>query len=304
MTGNCVMSAENSQIKYVSYAFAAFGMWGLFPIYFKWVDQVPAFEIMAHRIVWSLVFLLVFMVAYRKKILLRHIFSTPKLLLPLIASSVLIAANWGFYVWAVVSEQILATSLGYFINPIVSVVLGVIFLSEKLNNRQLFALTLVILGIANMIWTVGELPWLSLTLAFSFGLYGLIRKQLDIDSFNGLLVEVILIFPFALGYLVYLAMQGQMSFAHMGFSTDILLSLSGVLTLMPLIFFVSAVKGINLSTVGFIQYVAPTISFILAVFFFNEPFSVEKLISFVLIWAALVLISFDAWRRHRISGAQ
>ena len=298
------MTTENSQLKYLVYTFTAFIMWGLFPIYFKWVDQVDAYEIMAHRVLWSLVFMLIFMIAFRKRILLGKIFTTPALFWPLVASSLLIAVNWGLYVWAVVTEQVLATSLGYFINPLVSVILGVIFLSETLNRRQMVAVMLVVIAIANMVWTVGELPWISLTLAISFGLYGLIRKQVDIDSFNGLLFEVLFIFPVAIIYLVYLGMNGELSFTTMGMSMDILLLLSGILTIMPLVFFAAGVKGINLSTVGFIQYIAPSLSFMLAVFVFNEPFSVEKLISFVLIWTALALISFDAWRRHRTSVAR
>ena len=298
------MVADNSQLKYVLLTFASFVIWGLFPIYFKWIEAVDAYEIMAHRIVWSLVLLLLFMLVFRKRILIGKIFRTPKLLLGLTASSLMIAVNWGLYVWAVMTEQVLSTSLGYFINPLVSVILAVIFLSERLNNKQIFALLLVVIAIANMIVTVGELPWLSLSLAFSFGLYGLIRKQLDIDSFNGLLFEVLLIFPFALGYLVYLANTGTVAFTTLGLQIDLLLILSGVLTLLPLILFAAGVKGINLSTVGFIQYVAPSLSFILAVFFFNEPFSVEKLISFALIWTALILISIDAWRRMRTSAAR
>lgn len=296
------MVAENDQFKYVILTFAAFVLWGLFPIYFKWVEAVAAFEIMAHRIVWSLILLLLFMLVFRRRLLIKKIFTTRKLLLGLTASSLMIAVNWGLYVWAVMTEQVLATSLGYFINPLVSVILAVIFLNERLNNKQIFALCLVVVAIVNMIVTVGELPWLSLSLAFSFGLYGLIRKQLDIDSFNGLLFEVLLIFPFALGYLLFLAHSGEVAFTTLGIQIDLLLILSGVLTLLPLILFAAGVKGINLSTVGFIQYVAPSLSFILAVFFFNEPFSVEKLISFALIWTALILISIDAWRRLRVTA--
>ena len=296
------MTTENSQGKYLAYTFAAFIMWGLFPIYFKWVDQVGAYEIMAHRVVWSLVFMVLFMAAFRKRILLGTIFTTPKLFWPLVASSLLIAVNWGLYVWAVVTEQVLATSLGYFINPLVSVILGVIFLSETLNRRQILAVLLVVIAIANMIWTVGELPWISLTLAISFGLYGLIRKQVEIDSFNGLLFEVLFIFPAALLYLVFLGHEGELSFATVSIGLDMLLLLSGILTILPLVFFAAGVKGINLSTVGFIQYVAPSLSFVLAVYVFNEPFSVEKLISFVLIWMALALISFDAWKRLRVNA--
>ncbi len=295
------MTSEQSQLKYVALTFAAFIIWGLFPLYFKWLDKVTAYEIMAHRIVWSLVLLLLFMLVFRKKILLLTIIRSPKMLLALTASSLLIAINWGLYVWAVMTEQVLATSLGYFINPLVSVILAVMFLGERMNSKQTFALLLVVLAIGNMIYSVGVLPWLSLTLAFSFGLYGLIRKQVDIDSFNGLLFEVLLIFPFALGYLIYLAGEGTVVFSTMGLSIDLLLILSGVLTLLPLILFAAGVKGINLSTVGFIQYVAPSLSFILAVFFFNEPFSLEKLISFALIWTALLLISVDAWRRRKAS---
>jgi len=296
------MTTENSQAKCLAYTFTAFILWGLFPIYFKWVDQVGAYEIMAHRVLWSLVFMVLFMTAFRKRILLGTIFTTPKLFWPLVASSLLIAVNWGLYVWAVVTEQVLATSLGYFINPLVSVILGVIFLSETLNRRQIIAVLLVLIAIANMIWTVGELPWISLTLAISFGLYGLIRKQVEIDSFNGLLFEVLFIFPAALLYLVFLGYEGALSFATVSIDLDMLLLLSGILTILPLVFFAAGVKGINLSTVGFVQYVAPSLSFVLAVYVFNEPFSLEKLISFVLIWAALALISFDAWKRLRVNA--
>jgi chloramphenicol-sensitive protein RarD len=281
---------------------SAFAIWGLSPIYYKWVQAVPAWELMAHRVVWLVLFLVVFMVAYRRFRLLE-IYRTPKLLWGLLASSVMITINWSLYVWANVNNQVLATSLGYFINPLVSVFLGVIFLGERLNIKQVFALCLVLVAVANMIWQVGELPWIALTLAITFGLYGLIRKQLEIDSFNGLLFEALVVFPLAIIYLGYLQKKAELVFGTTTMAFDLLIMFSGIVTLLPLVFFAVSVKHIPLSTVGFIQYLAPTTSFLLAVFLFNEPFSIGRLISFVLIWTALVLISIDAWRQ-RAKGAR
>lgn len=295
------MSTDDSQTRYLLYAVGAFGFWGLAPIYFKWIDVVSPFEIMAHRVIWSALFLWLFMIAFKREIKLAEIVATPRLLGGLILSCILISVNWFLFVWAVVNDQVLSTSLGYFINPVISVFLGMLFLGERLSNKQYFALGLVLLAIANMIWSVGELPWIALSLAFSFGLYGLIRKQLEIDSFNGLFFEVLLVLPLALGYLWYLQQAGELSFLNISLQMDGLLILGGFVTLFPLVLFAASVKGIKLSTVGFIQYLAPSLTFLLAVFYFGEPFSFDKLVSFILIWCALVLISFDLLRQRKIN---
>ena len=285
-----------AQLKYVLLAVAAFGMWGLFPVYFKWLEGMPATEIMAHRIVWSLVFIVLFMWLFKRRFALRDIWQSKKLLGGLILSSLMIAINWCLYVWAVVQDQVLSTSLGYFINPIISVFLGIIFLGERLNFKQGIALILVMVAVANLIFQAGEFPWLALTLAFSFAFYGLIRKRLEIDSLNGLLFEIVILIPIALGYLIWLTHEHTLAFTSHGIGFALLVMLSGVITLLPLVLFAASLKGIKLSTVGFIQYLAPTLSFILAVFIYNEPFDQVRLVSFMLIWTAL-LISFDAWRR-------
>ena len=295
------MSAATTGPRYIILMISAFAIWGLSPIYYKWVQVVPAWELMAHRVLWLVAFLVVFMVAFRS-FRFVEIFRTPKLLWGLLASSVLITINWSLYVWANVNNQVLATSLGYFINPLVSVFLGVIFLGERLNTKQIFALFLVVLAVANMIWQVGELPWIALTLAITFGLYGLIRKRLEIDSYNGLLFEALVVFPLAIIYLGFLQQSAELVFTTRGWAFDLLIILSGIVTLLPLVFFATSVKHIKLSTVGFIQYLAPTTSFLLAVFMFNEPFSMGRLISFVMIWTALGLISIDAWRRLSRGG--
>ncbi|NNJ73318.1 MAG: EamA family transporter RarD [Enterobacterales bacterium] len=285
------------QLKYILLAVAAFGMWGLFPVYFKLIETIPATEIMAHRIVWSLVFIVLFMWLFKRRFALRKIWQSKKLLGGLVLSSIMIAINWSLYVWAVVQGQVLSTSLGYFINPIISVFLGMIFLGERLSFKRVIALLLVILAVINLIVQAGQFPWLSLTLAFSFAFYGLIRKQLEIDSLNGLLFEIIILIPIALGYLMWLTYKQNLAFGSQGLGFDLLIMLSGVITLLPLVLFAASLKGINLSTVAFIQYLAPTLSFILAVFIYDEPFDQARLISFVLIWTALALISFDVWRR-------
>ena len=285
------------QLKYILLAVAAFGMWGLFPVYFKLIESIPATEIMAHRIVWSLVFIVLFMWLFKRRFALREIWQSKKLLGGLVLSSIMIAINWSLYVWAVVQGQVLSTSLGYFINPIISVFLGMIFLGERLSFKRVIALLLVILAVINLIVQAGQFPWLSLTLAFSFAFYGLIRKQLEIDSLNGLLFEIIILIPIALGYLMWLTYDQNLAFGSYGLGFDLLIMLSGVITLLPLVLFAASLKGINLSTVAFIQYLAPTLSFILAVFIYDEPFDQARLISFALIWTALVLISYDVWRR-------
>jgi len=296
------MSQALSSLKYILLAIGAFVWWGLSPIYFKWVQAVPAPELMAQRVAWSLVFIVLFMLLFKKRFLLREIISTPKLLLSLTLSSALITTNWFLYVWAMSENQVLATSLGYFINPLISVFLGIVFLGERLNFKQGIALILVIVAVINQIWNAGELPWLALSLALSFAFYGLIRKRLKIDSFNGLLFEILLFLPFALGYLLWLDMDSKLIFLSQGWAFDLLIIFSGIVTLLPLVLFAASVKGINLSTVGFIQYLAPCISFVLAVFVFDEPFTVEKLTSFIMIWIALAFISYDAFRRLSRGG--
>jgi len=293
------MLQQNDQQKGVLFTLTAFSWWGiLVPIYFKSLTGVDAFEIVAHRIIWSFIFLLLMMFWLKKP---PHIFNTlkkPGLRWGLFVTGLLISFNWLLSVWAITHNQILATSLGYFINPLVSVMLGVIFLGESLNNRQVFALFLVFMAVLNQIWQYGQVPWIGLGLAISFGFYGLLRKKMVVDPYTGLLVEVIFVLPAALGYLLLMIHNNSATFLSTEIEMNLLLTLSGVITTVPMILFVKGTKLIKLSTVGFLQYLIPTLSFALAIFVYQEPLGSGRLLSFALIWMALLLISWDTLRHH------
>ena len=275
-------------------AIGAFIWWGLAPIYFKMLTGVDAFEIMAHRMIWSFVTLIPIMFLLKKPFRIFEIFKTPKLLAGLLITGVLISFNWLIFVWAIANERVLETSLGYFINPLVSVALGMVFLGEKLNTRKYIALTLVVLAVANQVWRYGEVPWVSLSLAFSFGLYGLLRKQINIDSFNGLLMEIIIAIPFTIAFFIWKFNAGENAFFVFDWQLNSLLMLTGIITIVPMALFAASVKKVNLSTIGFIQYLAPSITFLLAVFIFKEPLGTGQMFSFSLIWLALIFISWEA----------
>ncbi|RLA04039.1 MAG: EamA family transporter RarD [Gammaproteobacteria bacterium] len=285
---------HDEQTKGILLAIAAFTWWGLGPLYFKLLSDVDVIEIMAHRITWSMIFLIVTIWLLNKPFRLVEILKTPSLLIGLTASGILISVNWLIYVWAISENQVLATALGYFINPLISVALGMFFLGEKLNNRQYIALSLVILAVLNQIWQYGALPWISLSLALTFGFYGLIRKKIDIDSFNGLLLEVTIILPFALAFLLWKMGTTADTQVSTDWQQTILLMLTGFVSVVPMALFATSVKIINLSTIGFIQYLAPSISFLLAVFVFKESLETGQLFSFILIWIALIFVSWDS----------
>ncbi|MCP3673204.1 MAG: EamA family transporter RarD [Gammaproteobacteria bacterium] len=293
------MQNKDHQTKNVLLAIAAFVWWGLAPLFFIMLNGVDALEIMSHRIIWSLLTIIPAMWLLNKKNKILEIIKTPKLFFGLIITGFLIGINWLVYVWAISNGQVLETSLGYFINPLISVALGIVFLGEKLNNRKYIALLLVVLAVANQILQHGSLPWVSLSLAFSFGFYGLIRKKLHVDSFNGLLMEIIITLPFATAFLIWKYNIGENAFFSFQWQINSLLILSGIITIVPMALFAASVKGIKLSTMGFIQYLAPSITFLLAVFVFHEPLGSGQIVSFSLIWLALVFISWDALKGLR-----
>lgn len=221
----------------------------------------------------------------------------------LLASALLIAVNWGLFIWAVTNDRIIDTSLGYYINPLVSFVLGVVWLGERLTKIQLIAIALAVLGVINQTVALGYLPWISLVLAVSFGIYGLIRKTADVESLEGLTIEAIILAPVSLGYIVYLVASGQGAFFHVDLTTDLLLVLAGPITAIPLLLFAAGARLVRLSTMGFLQYLAPSISLVLAVFLYNEPFTQAHAVTFTLIWSALALVTWEALRRERYSAA-
>jgi chloramphenicol-sensitive protein RarD len=280
-------------------AASAFFIWGAVPIYFAWLKAVPAFEIIAHRVLWSMVFLVLLLRATRGFGEVRAVLREPRLLARLAGSSALITLNWLTFVWAVNAGRILDTSLGYYITPLVNVLLGLLFLRERLRRAQWVAVLLALLGVLNQVWRLGQLPWISLVLAASFGSYGLFRKQIRVDPVVGLLVETTIAAPFAFAYLVRLESTGGLRFLHAGRGIDALLMFLGVLTAVPLTLFAAGAQRLRLSTVGFLQYIAPSMTFLLAVFVFGEPLGAAQVTTFLFIWAGIAVYAADNWRAAR-----
>lgn len=273
---------------------SAYFFWGLLPIYWKSIQSVPSLEILGHRVVWSAVFLITVQVIRNRWDWIRTELKDSKTRLTFIGTSCLIGFNWFLYVWAVNSGFIVETSLGYFINPLVSVFLGVLILREHLRALQWLAITIAAVGVLYMTFVYGAFPWIALALGFSFGIYGLLRKIGSLGALDGLTFETGALFSPALLYLILLESKGLGSFAHISLRTTLLLSLSGVATAFPLLLFATSLRRIPLSTVGILQYILPTMLFVLGVFIYKETFSVTRLIGFIIIWIALILFSLDS----------
>ncbi|MCO4799164.1 MAG: EamA family transporter RarD, partial [Colwelliaceae bacterium] len=295
------MNTESSHEKRtgVINAISAYFLWGLAPIYFKLISDISPDEIMIHRVLWSSV-LLLFVVLLSKKLLpLLKIIKQPKVMIKLTISASFLAVNWFLFIWAVNNDHLLDASLGYFINPLFSVALGMIFLGERLRKWQLIAVILAVLGVLIQVFFIGSLPLISLALAGTFGIYGLLRKKLHIDSFIGLLVESILMLPIALIYWQLYVSSITSNMFDNTLSLNSTLILAGVVTTAPLLCFTAAAKRLTLSTVGFFQYIGPSIMFILATVIYQEVLVIEKLITFAFIWAALFIYSFDSFKAHK-----
>ena len=284
-------------------ALAAFGFWGVIPVYFKAVAQVPAPELLAHRTFWSVILLLVLIAIGRRWSALRGALAQRRIWLLLTASTTLLALNWLVFIWAVGDGRVLETSLGYYINPLVNVLLGVLVLRERLTPWQGLAVALATIGVLNLTLQLGSFPWVSLTLAATFGIYGLIRKTIRLNSIEGLFVETALVAPLALAYLIYLGATGSGALGAHDRATDILLLLSGVVTALPLMAFASAVRRLQYTTVGFFQYIAPSGHFLLAVFVYGEAFTGAHLVTFGLIWTALAIFTVQSLHTARRRAA-
>ena len=282
----------------VIYGVSAYLFWGLAVLYFRVVRHVPPLEILAHRILWSVPLLLGWL-AFRGRIGdLRATLRSWRTVGILLVTTVLIAGNWLVFITAVSTGRVVQASLGYYINPLVNVLLGVVFLGERLRRLQLVSVLLAAAGVTYMAATFGRLPLISLVLAATFGLYGLLRKTVPADGPVGLTVETSLLLPMMAGYLLVLAQRGDMTFLHVDRKTDLLLLLAGLITMLPLLWFTNAVRRLRLATIGFLQYLAPSLQLLLAVVVFGEPFTRTHLVTFCCIWAALALYSADALRRH------
>lgn len=281
------------------YAGAAFLIWGLGPIYWKAIAAVPALEISAHRVVWAFLFILILIVIGRLRTEFVSALKDLRILLTLMLTAVILAGNWLLYVWAINNNYMLQGSLGYYINPLVNVVFGVLFLRERLRPAQVLAVLLAGAGVVYLTFSYGEFPWIALALAASFGLYGLIRKVAPVGALVGLGIETMFMLVPAAAYLIYLESQGSASFLRGSVSIDLLLLGTAVLTAVPLTCFTAGARRINLTTVGLLQYMAPTLIFLLAVFYYHEPFAAAQVRTFIMIWIALIIYSTDSMIYYR-----
>ncbi len=275
-------------------AMGAFLIWGLSPIYFKTLAHVSAFEILLHRMVWSFIFLFPIVMLTGRWQEFRIAIANSRTLLILIGTTLLVSSNWFLFIWAINSGKILHTSLGYFINPLINVLLGMLFLKELLRPAQTAAVILAAAGVVYMTIEVGALPWVSLFLAFSFGFYGLIRKAVAVNALVGLTVETMLLFFPASAYLYHINTLDAGAFLSINVKTDVLLMGAALVTALPLLLFTAGARRINLATIGMLQYIAPSCTFILAVFIYNEPFQTAQIRTFILIWLSLVIYSTDS----------
>lgn len=282
----------------VLFALAAYGMWGFAPMYFKLLQDMPALEIMVHRIVWSVAALFILLVALRHHHKVFRVLQSPKTLMILLVSGILLAGNWGLFIWAVNEDHLLDASLGYYINPLLNVFLGRLFLGEKLRRLQQCAVALAVTGVAILIISFGKLPWIALVLASSFAIYGLLRKKIAVESIPGLAIESVIMLPFAIWFWITMASPASNMFTNT-ISMNLILVAAGIVTVAPLLCFTAAARRIQYSTLGFFQYIGPSIMFVLAVMLYGEPLDNERLITFGFVWSGLVLFSFDSIRHYR-----
>jgi chloramphenicol-sensitive protein RarD len=281
------------------FALGAYFIWGLFPIYWKTIQHVPALQLIGHRIVWSfLLLMLILSVGGNIKGLAAKM-TDLKILRIYALAALLIGVNWLLYVWAVNAGFIVETSLGYFINPLISVVLGMIFFRERLRPLQWIPVALAGIGVAYLAISYGRLPWIALVLAFSFGFYGLVKKMAPLNSANGLTLETGILFIPALGYLLFAEWTGAGAFTHTGPSADLLMVGAGLVTTIPLLMFAGAAHRIPLTTVGLMQYLAPTLQFLIGVFIYHEPFSSQQLIGFGIVWIGLLVFASESLYHRR-----
>lgn len=287
------MPAKSEELRGIIYAICAFTFWGLVPIYFKLLSHIDAFEVLIHRILWSVVFLSILIIFTKQFQTLKNILKDRKKLIILFISAFLVSFNWLVFIWAIANNMIMEASLGYYINPLVNVFLGMVFFGEKAKKLQIIAIVLACVAIVYQIISLNSIPVVSLILAFSFGLYGLARKKINVPSVTGLLIETTLISPFALLYISYLFIYNKSNFLFPPDQTSLLLACAGFITVIPLLWFNGAAIRISMFKLGFLQYLGPSIAFLLAVFVYDEPFNKEKIITFIIIWLALIIFTIS-----------
>ena len=289
---------ENSNRNGALSALSAYLLWGFAPIYFKLLTDIEPGEILMHRVIWSTVFLLVMVILMKKWSQLVVICQQPKILLQLSLSASFLGVNWFLFIWAVNNNHLLDASLGYYINPLFNVILGMIFFNERLRRNQLIAVFLALVGVLIQLLALGTLPMISLVLASTFATYSLLRKKLPINAFTGLLIESLMMLPIALIYWFFFAESSTSNMAINTTSLNFTLLMAGIVTTAPLLFFTAAAKRLTLSTLGFFQYLGPSIMFLLATFYYQETMKSAELITFIFIWAALALYSLSSFKKR------
>ncbi|MFC4159252.1 EamA family transporter RarD [Chitinimonas lacunae] len=287
----------------ILYAVLAYLCWGLLPLYLKLLQSIPALEILLHRMVWSLLFLCLVVLIRKQWAWLGPALRDPRVLGRFAASAAVLSVNWFIYIWAVNSGRVVDASLGYFITPLVNVMFGYLLLKERLRPGQWGAVGLAALGVVWLTWQAGQLPWIALALAASFGSYALLRKTASLGALEGLTLETLLLFPFAFGYLFWLGSHGQSGFVEASGGVKLLLALAGPITAIPLLLFAAGARRIPLSLLGLLQYIGPTLQMLLGILVWHEPFDSGKLVGFALIWSALACYSLESFgnaRRQRL----
>lgn len=286
----------------IFFGLAAYVLWGILPVYWKVLELVSPFEILSSRFMWSCVFVFLLIIFQKKWPLfakeVKQVFSNVKAGAAMVAAGITISFNWGTFIWAVNNGHIVETSMGYYINPLVSILFAVVFLRERLDKMQLAAITCAFIGVASMVYSFGKIPWVSLTLAFTFALYGLLKKILPVSALTSIMLETLLITPLALVYEYSLWQQGVSFYASGNLQVIMMLTGAGVVTAIPLLLFTAGARLLPLKIIGFLQYISPTLTLLIGVFVYNETFTASHLLAFGWIWAALLLFIVSQLRSN------
>lgn len=286
----------------IFFGLAAYVLWGILPVYWKALELVSPFEILSSRFMWSCVFVFLLIIFQKKWPLfakeVKQVFSNVKTGAAMVAAGITISFNWGTFIWAVNNGHIVETSMGYYINPLVSILFAVVFLRERLDKMQLAAITCAFIGVASMVYSFGKIPWVSLTLAFTFALYGLLKKILPVSALTSIMLETLLITPLALVYEYSLWQQGVSFYASENLQVIMMLTGAGVVTAIPLLLFTAGARLLPLKIIGFLQYISPTLTLLIGVFVYNEAFTASHLLAFGWIWAALLLFIVSQLRSN------
>ena len=292
------MNAKNP-LAGIGFGLLAYGIWGFFPLFFRQLAHVSPMDVLSNRAVWAFVFVALLLTLNQRWGKVVAIFKKPRQFAMLALAALLVGSNWLIFLWAVANQQVVASSLGYFLTPLINVLLGLVVLKERLNRLEWISVGLALAAIANEIITLGSLPWVSLCLAATFGTYGLVRKQVPVDALSGLWLETLAMLPICGIYALWQAQSGHQVFAAHDMTTTLLLVGAGVLTALPLIAFAAATQRLDLATVGMLMYINPTMQFVTAVWIFGEPMQEARLISFALIWIGLFVFSWSMWGKYR-----